>query len=249
MKKKVLILFLIVIIAIVICATGCHVREISNFHGGTPPTLEITTSTASKAILNEISRILRNMEEKEGFTAYYGKRIVSEKEAVYICNCSGFVGYVLENTVKEDYRAISYDSDRYAYPRAVDYYKFFRNLPSNKPRNGWIRVRDISKVRPGDIIAYKDEDENSNSTGHVMVTYSKSHPSTVDPNTRWVYVVDATSKPHSDDTRNTDEDNVSCSDGVGKGIMWFSKDNDYYYWSNPRYSKQYESIAIGRVVR
>jgi len=188
------------------------------------------------------------MEEREGFTAYYKKRFISEDEAVYICNCSGFVGYVLENAAKEHYNAIPYDSMKYSYPRAVDYYEFSHNLSSDKPRDGWISIENISRAEPGDIIAYKDEDENSNSTGHVMVTYSKPHQSTVDTNTYWVYVADATSKPHSDDTRNTDEDNVSCSTGVGKGIIWFSKDNDYYYWSNPRYSKQYEKIAIGRAV-
>lgn len=243
MKKEIIIL-----IAIVICVTGCYVKETLNFHAGNLPTSKITTSTASQAILKETNRILLNMEEKEGFTAYYNKRFICEDKAVYICNCSGFVGYVLENATKEHYNAIPFDSERYKYPRAVDYYEFFHNLPDDKPKDGWIRIENILRAEPGDIIAYKDEDEKPGSTGHVMIIYSKHRQSTVDTNTYWVYVVDATSKAHNDDTRNTDEDNVSCSNGVGKGIIWFSKDNNYYYWSNPRYRKQYEKIAIGRAV-
>ncbi len=129
-------------------------------------------------------------------------------------------------------------------------------------RTLWERVDDISRARPGDIIAWMYEEGSRSTTGHVMIIYSSPQRATcADTTQHWVYVNDAPNSGHGDDTRDGEGDYAARfsyvalpgsngqPSGVGIGKMWFNTGSDpYYRWRSCTGDAHHERIAIGRPV-
>jgi hypothetical protein len=165
---------------------------------------------------------------------------------VYDCDCSGFVGFVLELIAPAHYAMILPEPD-WPIPRAFKYYEFFASL-TPESTGGWHRIDYLKDARPGDIIAWRFPTIEANEdTGHVMFV---DETPTVDATGIYsVVVCDSAIKPHFDDTRGTGEGQFG--NGVGRGTIRFMVDADgkpiSFLFSPPASAEfTYLPIAIGR---
>ncbi|MFH0815336.1 MAG: hypothetical protein V1934_00760 [Methanobacteriota archaeon] len=182
-------------------------------------------------------------------TVYWHHTIIQEEDFAYIADCSGFVDFVLNRELPGHYAQIAFDQNNESRPLAQDYYDYFASLGAGNSTAAWSRVAEMKDARPGDIIAYKHDPPSEGSTGHVMIIDSTPQPSDT-PGQYWVWVIDSALSGHGDDTRDTDDDNVRFTDGIGRGKMWFGVDGEggpsYYRWSAVDGETHAVPLAIGR---
>jgi hypothetical protein len=166
-------------------------------------------------VVAEARRTLATMRQ----THYQHHAHIDPGAGIYDCDCSEFVGYILEQVASANYRLIPKEPN-HPRPRAFKYCDYFRSLPENA--NGWHPIHKIASIRPGDIIAWrapdivKDED-----TGHVMIVAAPAQPR--GPGLFTVRVYDSSVLPHVDDTRGSNKS--SYRSGVGEGGIVFRVDS------------------------
>lgn len=130
---------------------------------------------------------------------------------VYIVDCSAYVDHTLRAVYPNAYSSLvnSTGSDK---PNTLNYYNFFTEL-SEDSNEHWSRVKDVEKLRPGDILVFRYKNSQGNITsggGHVMVVMKKP---VRDEEGYLVSVADSAPVGHSEDTRSP---NVS---GIGIGTL------------------------------
>jgi hypothetical protein len=90
-------------------------------------------------------------------------------------DCSGFVSYVLNKVVPQQYEAILRQEPSALHPHARTFALFLRALRSDVSRDGWIKVASYKELKRGDIVAWVEghaEGEaahKNKNTGHVMI--------------------------------------------------------------------------------
>jgi len=171
-------------------------------------------------------------------------------------DCSGFINALLAKTYnwsEDDFKT------RWGHKRMYAYHYYDAIVSGNHFR----KVKNISDILPGDIIAlqYADRSEHEDNTGHVMLIVSSPRlhkPSKViEPGTRQyeVEVIDCSKSPHGKADSRFTPDGGSYS-GLGRGIIRLYSDEQGsitgYSWStgNPKEGfDPYENpVAIGRLL-
>src|SRR5262249_15311687 len=149
-------------------------------------------------------------------TEYKHETQIDEKKGQYYCDCSGFVGYVLKQTVaKGDPKGPLGDGNKR--PTAMEFEKAFAKAPTKADGvSKWQRVERLTDARPGDVIAWRHEKPMPGNTGHVV--FVAERPVQEDDGLVKVVIVDSTTKPMFDDTR------AAGTSGIGRCTMWFKID-------------------------
>jgi hypothetical protein len=160
-------------------------------------------------------RVLETVRE----TSYQHVTDIDEGAGAYHCDCSGFVTWLLKKELPGHYAAIPYPKP-FRHPRAVEFCRYFENAPVEaKAGELWQRVDRVAELRPGDIVAWrKDPLPETGTTGHVVLVDSGARQ--VGPDVYEVAVIDSTTSPHKDDTRQGE------ASGVGRGTMYFKVDGE-----------------------
>ncbi|HVT29031.1 MAG TPA: hypothetical protein VHE81_13530 [Lacipirellulaceae bacterium] len=218
-------------------------------------------NAATQSVHDEAVRILNSVQ----ITEYRHRTQIDEKRGVYRCDCSGFVGYVLNRTIaKDDGKGPLHDGRKH--PTAMEYEKFFAAVPAVEkldvpggqarfaqraaqkgtvPRGSpWQRVVHLMDARPGDVIAWCHDKPRPGNTGHVVIV---DQAPVREPNGLVrVVVIDSTTLPWHDDT------GAQHGNGIGRRTMWFTLDKEgraYGYVRGSRSSKpKVESISVGRAL-
>jgi hypothetical protein len=213
----------------------CDVLEAGNV-----PKSDGPANAATRGVHDEALRILNSVQQTE----YRHTTDIDEKKGTYYCDCSGFVGYVLNRTVsKDDKKGPFGNGDRR--PLAMDYEKGFAKTPES-PANGarWQQIARVADARPGDVIAWRHEKPLPNNTGHVVIV--DLAPVVEKDGLIRVGVIDSTTLPSSDITKDKGKS------GIGRRTMWFKVDSDGHavsYVRGSRTSKpKTEEISVGRAL-
>jgi hypothetical protein len=156
------------------------------------------------------------------------------------------VSYLLRKEMPAHYAAVPFPAP-FRHPRAVEFHDAFAAAPV-EPVAGqrWMRVVSLADARAGDVVAWRKATiPEKGVTGHIVLF--DSTPVMVGPELYEVVVIDSTSRPHKDDTRNGDDT------GVGRGTIYLKADGDgrpvaFATRSAGGPFTPY-SIAIGRPVR
>jgi hypothetical protein len=195
---------------------------------------------ATRLIYKEAVRILNGIEQ----TKYIHVTQMDEEKGIYLCDCSGFCGYVLSRTVsKENPKDLLGDGK--GRPRARDFELTFAAAPTKPDRESrWQRIERVLDARPGDILAWRHEVDRPNNSGHVVIIAEK--PVVEESGLVRVVMIDSTTKPQVDDTR------PAGTSGIGKGTMWLKVDEHGRAIAHVRGSRdakpQEEAISIGRAL-
>jgi hypothetical protein len=186
----------------------------------------------------------RHILQTVRYTHYQHHTHIDPATGTYDCDCSEFIGYVLEQIAPANYALIPKEEHQ-PRPRPFKYYEHFHSLPDNSP--GWHPIRKITSVRPGDIIAWRVPDiEKDEDTGHVMIVAAKPEPR--GPGLVTVRVYDSSVLPHVDDTRGDNKGDYRS--GVGEGCIVFRVDSDgrpIAFQFRPLDHFHEDPIAIGRI--
>ncbi len=197
-------------------------------------------NTATRAVHDEAMRILGSIK----LTEYRHTTDIDEKKGSYYCDCSGFVGYVLNRTVsKDDKKGPFGNGDRR--PLARDYEKGFAAAPDKVEKgNRWQQIARVADARPGDVIAWRHEKPLPNNTGHVVIV--DQTPVVEKDGLVRVTVIDSTTLPSADITSDKGKS------GIGRRTMWFTVDSEgspVGYVRGSRTAKpKVEAISIGRAL-
>ncbi len=152
-------------------------------------------------------------------TDYQHTEFIDADAGIYDCDCSGFVGYVLQQLAPAHYRELPKESTQ-PRPRAFEYYNFFSSLGTS-PNEGWQRVEKMMDARRGDIVTWRfPEIEAGHDTGHVL--FLAETPVLNVSGVAIVRVYDAANTAHFEDTRGPRDDQFP--NGVGSGFINFRLD-------------------------
>src|SRR3954462_12289838 len=197
-------------------------------------------NAASQLIQVEAERILGQIQ----LTEYRHETDIDENKGTYYCDCSGFVGYVLNRTVaKDDPKGPLGDKKRR--PLAMDYERAFEAAPEKAAGAArWQKIVRVSDTRPGDVIAWRHEVPKPGNTGHVVIV--DSTPVVEKDGLVRVVVIDSTTLSWTDDS------GAKRGSGVGRRTMWFKVDEEgrpagYVRGSRSAKAKM-EAISIGRAL-
>jgi hypothetical protein len=154
--------------------------------------------------------IVNNLRE----THYTYIEHIDVDSGVYDCDCSQFVGFVLQNVAPRHYAMIPGESAQRR-PPAFEYFVFFTSaaLPST---GGWSQIAALANARRGDIVASQLPPSDSGDTGHVF--FVAETPVLINSGIFAVRVYDSAAVPHFDDTREGGE----FTSGVGTGLINFT---------------------------
>ncbi len=191
--------------------------------------------TAARAFYDRLVYIMGNLRDTEYVHSKY--RVLDEDQGVYKYDCSGFVGdFILKEVLPQHYKDLDDNAALFhddSHPRAWGFYDYFKDILGDKIENSnshWKVFKLYEKIRPGDIIVAKYDEEwrkdmidlcGHASTGHVMVAWSFPVKSTVNDNEFWIKIIDSSGTGHGKDTRRTTYDGVDDESGIGKGKMWY----------------------------
>jgi len=169
-----------------------------------PPSLPELIATRAESIVNTFTE-----------TRYTHIENIDAGDGVYDCDCSEFVGYVLEQVAPDLYTPIAATA---APPRplAFDFFTFFANL-TPESASGWGRVDVLLNARRGDVVAWRaPEIEPKHNTGHCF--FIADTPKVLDSGDIAARVYDSAAASHFEDTR------PDGQTGVGSGFINFKVD-------------------------
>ena len=167
-------------------------------------------------VASRAESIVDNLQE----THYTHVEHIDVAAGVYDCDCSGFVGFVLQEVAPTHYGLIPFDGSE-PRPRAFEYYDFFSSL-TPESTGGWHQIDFLRDARRGDIMAWRlPEIQKGHDTGHVF--FVAETPAMIDPGTFAVRVYDSARIPHYDDTRGNEAGEPAS--GVGTGFINFKVDD------------------------
>ena len=219
--------------AIAIASSGVQARGVSKS--------DAPANAATAQVSKETERILNSIKT----TQYKHDTQIDEKKGVYLCDCSGFVGYVLKQTVAKDDPKKGPLGDGNGRPTASQFEKAFAKAPTKADGSSrWQHVVRLADARPGDVIAWRHEKPMPGNTGHVV--FVAERPVLESDGLVKVVIVDSTTKPMVDDTR------AAGTSGIGRCTMWFTIDDEGRPHAHIRGSRKatpkVESISIGRAL-
>ena len=159
---------------------------------------------------------VHNMVSSLRYSTYrLGGTYINSAKGEYVVDCSTYVDHVLKAVYPSAYQRLAQYSQSQK-PTSDDFYHYFSELSSNGAGR-WNAVRDVSELRPGDILVFRYTNRIGDETGgHVMIVMDK--PKAKD-NFYAVRVADSASDGHSQDTRKPH------SSGVGIGTLLLQTDH------------------------
>ena len=165
------------------------------------------------------------------------------RRATYYCDCSGFVGYVLNRTVAKDDQKGPFGDGKMR-PLAMHYEKgFAKSSEKFDEADRWQQVVRLIDARPGDVIAWRREKPKPGNTGHVVIVDQK--PVVEKDGLVRVEIIDSTTLPSSDLAG-------KGKSGVGRRTMWFTVDKEGRPLGTVRGKRtakpKVEAISIGRAL-
>lgn len=86
---------------------------------------------------------------------------------------SGLISYIIHSIAPRHYQVIRQIQPKASYPQARIWARFFDELCSERPVEGWVPVEKWQDLRAGDIIAWENDDAANDNTGHVMMVANK----------------------------------------------------------------------------
>jgi hypothetical protein len=177
-----------------------------------PPATQPSLSLPEK-IASQAEFIVNNFSE----TRYTHDENINVATRVYDCDCSEFVGFVLEKVAPHHYSLIAKTVPP-PRPLAFDYYTFFSKL-TPESTGGWKRIDALAEARRGDVIAWRaPEIEPKHNTGHCF--FVGETPIANGSGIYAVRVYDSAAAPHFNDTRS------GAETGVGTGFINFQVDGE-----------------------
>jgi len=214
-----------------VATDGVHARDV--------PRSDRAANAAACSVYKEATRILNSIQS----TKYQHKTDIDEKKGAYYCDCSGFVGYVLNRAVGQDGKGAL--GDKRKRPLAMDYEKFFAAAPSRPDRSArWQHIVRLADARPGDVIAWRHEKPKPGNTGHLVIVDQR--PVLEKDGLVRVAIIDSTTLPSDDIT------GEKGKTGIGRRIMWFTIDDQGRPVGSIRGSRtakpKVENISIGRAL-
>jgi hypothetical protein len=207
-----------------------------------PATTQPATTNPASPLLARAYRMLAGLKS----TTYQHVTDIDEQTGEYYCDCSGFVSYLLRKEMPAHYAAVPFPAP-FRHPRAVEFHDAFAAAPPEAtPGQKWMRIVRLADARPGDVVAWRKATiPDQGVTGHIALFDSTPKP--IGPDVYDVVVIDSTSRPHKDDTRNGDET------GVGRGTIFLKADAEGRPVAFATRSAEGPftsySIAIGRPMR
>jgi hypothetical protein len=230
MTKRALQRFAGFVLVVVVCG-GVQARDV--------PKSDRPANESSKSVHEEALRILNGIK----LTEYRHKTDIDETKGAYYCDCSGFVGYVLNRTVAKDDPKGPFGNGKKR-PLAMDYEKGFAAAPSKADGNGrWQKVVRVIDARPGDVIAWRHEKPKPGNTGHVVIV--DQAPVVEKDGLVRVEIIDSTTLPSSDLAG-------KGKSGIGRRTMWFTVDEKGQPVGSIRGKRtakpKIEAISIGRAL-
>jgi len=201
-------------------------------------------AAADNPLADRVAAEARHILATVRHTGYQHHSHIDPTTGTYDCDCSEFVGFILEKLAPANYRLIPKEPNHIR-PRAFKYCDYFRSLPDDAP--GWHPIHKITSVRPGDVIAWRAPDiVRDEDTGHVMIAAAPAEPRGAGLFT--VRVFDSSMLPHVNDTRG--DNKSSYRSGVGEGGIVFhvdSSDRPIAFQFRPPDHFHDDPIAIGRI--
>jgi hypothetical protein len=198
------------------------------------------TLTLSEKIAGQAEFVVNNFKQ----TRYTHEENINIETAVYDCDCSEFVGFVLKQAAPDHYSSIAATAPA-PRPLAFDYFTFFSDL-TPESAGGWRRVNALLDARRGDVVAWRaPEIEPKHNTGHCF--FLAETPFVMNSGKIAVRVYDSAAASHFDDTR------LDGETGVGSGFINFELDGEgrpiaFQFGPSPETNKFVAwQIAIGRV--
>ena len=124
--------------------------------------------------------------------------------------------WILKRVAPRAFAAVGRDR-----PVARSYWRVISKAPTGRSRRGWTRLAHIEDVRPGDVFAWPRPKHwpKGGNTGHVGFALGQPKPVEGHPNFYTLRIIDATSLPHQDDTREMEGEG-----GFGEGTLLFETD-------------------------
>lgn len=174
----------------------------------------------SAFLLDEAERQLARMT----YSVYTHQTSVDENTGTYHYDCSGFVGYALSRADPCAFSILLHER-----PNAAQFYYHLAQMSSIPGKGGWMRVLTPLSLTPGDIIVWlKPDESDAKSTGHIMIVAGEPFRNPHREGEVLVRVIDSTTSPHADDTRNAGQT------GLGTGTIGIMTDSSGiptgYYW-------------------
>jgi hypothetical protein len=200
----------------------------------------LPTATDSP-LLDEVCRQLRNMRT----TRYRHTTTVREDAGEYVYDCSGLLDYALYECARPALLALPTSTK--LRPLARDYVAHLRRVADGLP-GPWTAPASLAELRPGDVIAWLTPSGSShNNTGHVVVVLEPPVRNPARPAEWLVRIVDATSTPHTDDSRD------GRATGLGTGTIGLLADEEghpvaYYWRGGVSPTAKYTVMVLGRLV-
>lgn len=159
-------------------------------------------------------------------TLYQHKTEVDRNSGSYKYDCVGFVSYAVKQAAPKAWETIVRvrDIKKGYFPSPPSYQKFFVGL-LEKPEKGWEAVLRAADLRPGDVVSWDYKTQRA--VGHAVIIATLPQKAADDI---WeITVYDATSTPHSEDSRPTDSraqvsETSGRPSGLGRGVMAFITD-------------------------
>lgn len=151
------------------------------------------SDTLRDSVAAEAEKILLSVVH----TVYQHETYVDVARGTYDMDCSGYVGYVLQQVAPRHYLTIPCDS-KAGLPLAFDFYDRFSGLPAGGA-DGWRPIAAPAEVHRGDIVAWRSElIEPHSNTGHVFIVVDE--PELFDDGVISVLAYDSSNIRHYDDT-------------------------------------------------
>ena len=200
-----------------------------------------STPTGGQRLVNEVARELSIMTS----STYDHTTSVDESRGVFNFDCSGFVGYAIQNAAPS--ALMSVEAATVARPKAKDFESFFASVAGHT--GGWSRVGRAADLTPGDVIAWLEPaDIVSKNTGHVLIVLESPTASGKRSDEVLVRIADATSTPHGP----TDARMIAGTNGLGTATIGLLVDGSGnpigFKWSGDSSPKdEYTTVALGRI--
>jgi hypothetical protein len=148
------------------------------------------------------------------YSTYSTSNVWDTLSGIYKVVCVYYLNHLVDDALPEHYDAMLEMVDKTGIRRlgTEDYYDIFKTIPYGQTAYGWKRIERVADLRPGDVVVWKKLD-GSSTFGHAFLIASVPAR-----DSRWsgayqVRITDATSTPHSNDSRG------SGGSGVGAGEM------------------------------
>ncbi len=209
-----------------------------------PPGACATTTMLNNPLPAQLAAQAETIVNTLQQTQYQYTEQIDPDTGVYDCDCSAFVGYLLQTLAPGHYSLIPKELAQ-PRPRAFEYHDFFTTLTPTSP-GGWHRILFLPDAQRGDILSWRFPDiEKGHDTGHVVILGDTPHE--VQPGVFAVRVYDAANAAHFEDTRGSGPGQFPT--GVGTGFLNFQVDAEgkpTAFQFAPADSFDVESIVIGR---